>query len=256
MNYEEYEDLNKAKKKILDLMKMKYSDPANVDAHEDDNSNADDSMAGLIKKLGIINGYMFQMLTFVRQLPDYEADEKVRFPLFEKDGVTPQVDQHGNVIYAKKETKTGNKITVEGALYFRSATSYVNFNQYVFSTVEIVQSINKTFEELIKNIGHVEPDTMNVFNEAITKYFTLFLEWQHVTTKGGGREFKVTINMGAGGQEKTNLQREYNLIVENTDKLDKYYTTVKQTYNYNGSSVGSTHDYTNDMGQAKNDDEE
>jgi hypothetical protein len=41
MEYEEYENLNKAKQKILYLMSVKYSSASNVEAHETDNSNAD-----------------------------------------------------------------------------------------------------------------------------------------------------------------------------------------------------------------------
>ena len=50
MNYETYEDLNKAKKRIMSLMKTKYGDVGD-DYQESVDTDADGKMNNIIKQL-------------------------------------------------------------------------------------------------------------------------------------------------------------------------------------------------------------
>jgi hypothetical protein len=194
MKYEEYEDLNKAKQKILYLMSVKYNGASNVEAHESDNSNADAKMVNIIKWLNNCNNHLFQMLTNIK------------------------VDRHGVPIY-------------------RTLTTYMNFNQLVYITVETLQNINKSFFELLPNIGFVEPDNMDMYNKSYEKYTNLVEGWKQVTSRNG--QFHVVVNFPRNAYEPTNLQREYDLIIQNTEKLKEYDETVKNTYNYRGGETNT-----------------
>jgi hypothetical protein len=172
MEYEEYEDLNKAKQKILYLMSVKYNSASNVEAHETDNSNADNIMINIIKWLNNCNTHLFQMLTFTKKERDTEEDETVEIPMLNKDG-SHKKNSRGKPQY--ENVLTGNKIiTSYGALYFRSQATYMNFNQYVFNTVETLQNINRSFFELLPNIGFVEPENIDIYNTSFQKYITLY----------------------------------------------------------------------------------
>jgi hypothetical protein len=253
MQYEEYEDLNKAKQKILYLMSVKYNSSTNVEAHETDNSNADDTIMNIIKWLNACNSYVFQMLTFTKKEKDTEEDEIGPMPVYNKDG-THRKNNKGNPMY--RDGPTGNTIvTSYGALYFRSQATYMNFNQFVYNVVETLQNINKSFFEIIPNIGFVEPENIDMYNASYQKYMTLIEEWKHVTSRNG--HFQVTVKgTRANEYERTNLQREYELIVQNTDKLKEYNDTVKNTYNYRGGETQTRVIESDDNTQLYQDDDE
>lgn len=236
MEYEEYEDLNKAKQKILYLMSVKYNGASNVEAHESDNSNADDKMINIIKWLNNCNTHLFQMLTFTKKERDTEEDEIGPMPVYNKDG-THRKNNKGNLMY--RDGPTGNTIvTSYGALYFRSQATYMNFNQYVFNTVETLQNINRSFFDLLPNIEFVEPENIDMFNKSYEKYTTLLEEWKQITSRNG--RFQVTVKGSRANEyERTNLQREYDLIIQNTDQLNKYNDEVKNNYNYRGGETNT-----------------
>jgi hypothetical protein len=237
MEYEEYEDLNKAKQKILYLMSVKYNGASNVEAHETDNSNADNIMINIIKWLNSCNNNIFQMLTFTKKEKDTEIDEFDLIPILNNDKITHKKDSKGRLQY--KKVLTGNKIiTSYGSLYFRSQATYMNFNQYVYNMVETLQNINRSFFELLPNIGFVEPENIDMYNTSFQKYITLLEEWKQITSRNG--RFQVILKGSrATDIERTNLQREYDLIIQNTEKLEEYDETVKNTYNYRGGETNS-----------------
>jgi hypothetical protein len=112
-----------------------------------------------------------------------EEDEVVEMPILNRDG-SHKKNSRGKELY--EDVPTGNKIiTSYGALYFRSQATYMNFNQYVFNTVETLQNINRSFFELLPNIGFVEPENIdyNMFNKSFQKYITLSEEWKQITSR-------------------------------------------------------------------------
>jgi hypothetical protein len=114
----------------------------------------------------------------------------------------------------------------------------MNFNQFVYNVVETLQNINKSFFEIIPNIGFVEPENIDMYNASYQKYMTLIEEWKQVTSRNG--RFQVTVKGSRANEfERTNLQREYDLIVQNTDQLKEYDETVKNTYNYRGGETNT-----------------
>jgi hypothetical protein len=236
MQYEEYEDLNKAKQRILYLMSVKYNSASNVEAHETDNSNADDTMANIIKWLNACNTHVFQMLTFTKKEKDTEELEFINQPVLNKDG-SHRKNNKGKLQY--EDVPTGNTIvTSYGALYFRSQATYMNFNQFVYNVVETLQNINRSFFELLPNIEFVEPESIDMYNASYQKYMTLITEWKQVTSRNG--RFQVTVKGSRANEfERTNLQREYDLIVKNTDQLKEYDDTIKNTYNYRGGETNT-----------------
>jgi hypothetical protein len=195
-------------------------------AHESDNSNADDKMVNIIKWLNTCNTHVFQMLTFTKKEKDTEELEFTRVPVRNNNG-SHRKNSRGKPQY--EDVPTGNTIvTSYGALYFRNQTTYMNFNQFVYNVVETLQNINKSFFELLPNIEFVEPENIDMYNASYQKYMTLIEEWKQITSRNG--RFQVTVKGTSTTEyERTNLQREYDLIVENTKQLKDYDETVKNT---------------------------
>jgi hypothetical protein len=233
MYFEQEEDLNKAKKKILNLLKMKYNDDVS-DYVESDDLGADEEMEKIIKLLSDTNGYLFQMLTATKKEKDtinedYTVTEE---PDLNKDG-TQKLDKKGNL-----KTKTVSR-TVEtisyGNLYFRSMSSYQSFMQQIFNAVRNMKQVNTIFSKIINNIGYVEPETMREYEEIVDQYYTYYNSMVDVTTRDG--EFKVTIKDKTNVYEKLNLSNEFSHIGIYTAELKKYEKIVDQTYNYKNVNV-------------------
>jgi len=176
------------------------------------------------------------MLTFTKKERDTEEDETVNIPILNKDG-SHKKNSRGKPLY--EDVLTGNKIiTSYGALYFRSQATYMNFNQYVYNTVETLQNINRSFFDLLPNIEFVEPENIDMFNKSYEKYITLLEEWKQITSRNG--RFQVTVKGSRANEyERTNLQREYDLIIQNTDQLKNYNDEVKNNYNYRGGETNT-----------------
>jgi len=65
MNYENYEDLNKAKKRIMSLMKTKYGD-VGEDYQESVDTDADEKMNNIIKQLNGAQTHAFNMIPLIK----------------------------------------------------------------------------------------------------------------------------------------------------------------------------------------------
>jgi hypothetical protein len=127
MNYVDYDDLNNAKKKILFLLKTKYTDP-NTEYVETDDTNTDAIFTSVVNGFIKTNDIMTQLISLV----------------------------------AIESTK-GNK---NPSLYHRSANTYINYTQLSSKLESNFKTINKALQTIIKNIGYVEPENMRTYNEA------------------------------------------------------------------------------------------
>ena len=67
MSYEYNEELNRAKTTIMNLMKKKYTENIGEYNHEN-NENINENMNNIIKVLHTSNSYIFQMITFTKEI--------------------------------------------------------------------------------------------------------------------------------------------------------------------------------------------
>jgi hypothetical protein len=66
MNFEDYEDLNKAKQKIMSLLKTKYGDMGD-DYQESVDADADGKMNNIIKQLDEAHSHSFNIIPFIKK---------------------------------------------------------------------------------------------------------------------------------------------------------------------------------------------
>ena len=66
MNHEDFENLNRAKQKIVYLLKTKYGDVSN-EYRESSDTDTDSKMNSIIKLLTDSTSYAFQMIPYVKQ---------------------------------------------------------------------------------------------------------------------------------------------------------------------------------------------
>ncbi len=198
MNYETYEDLNKAKKKILYLMKLKYS---SVDANElnDDtskNNTVESVFTKILRDMESINTKLYQMATFV--------------------GVN------------ESSSRVKSKV-------FRSTNAYYNFNQFSIEIGNSLYDINKDLETIINDIGYVEPEDIQIFFDLKTKMNENHIYLSSLIYSARGN-FRIILNITNNVDEKENMVNLLTKIETEIIKLSEYEQTIRETYNYKSAN--------------------
>jgi len=252
MNYESYEDLNNAKSTILSLLKTKYGDLTD-DYDENVDDEADKKMNDVIKQLNIATSSTFQMIPFIKK----EVDKIDRVKIGEQQAIS----RYGNPKFDKKtkdpvmEDVFGDVITT-GNSYYRNVNSLLSFNQHTLTLSTAVTNANRIFQTLIQNIGYVEPQTIDIYNQTFTKFEKVFDELFQISVVQGN----LTVIMKDGNQnefDKQNLKNEFNNAINQKIKLEEYDDLVRHNYNYKSSTVASKKKkYNNDDEEDDEDDDD
>ena len=92
MNYENYEDLNNAKKRIISLMQTKYGEEGS-EYQESDDTDADSKMNSIITQLDNATTYSFNMIPFIKKEKGSMAHVATgnQVPVLNQDGSPSQV---------------------------------------------------------------------------------------------------------------------------------------------------------------------
>ena len=231
MNYENYDDLYKAKKRIMSLMKTKYGDLGD-DYQESVDIDSDGKMNNIIKQLNEAHSHSFNMIPFIKK----EADRIETVIIGQKPKLTkkgkPYHDNQGNVIY---EDETDD-VLVTGKSYFRNVNALVAFNQQVLSLSSSLTSANRIFRKLIDDIGYVEPQTLDLYKQSYDKYLTVFNELNQIAVVEG--KLKVIMKDGEQNEfDRNQLINEFNNARLETIELVKFNDVVRHNYNNKSSTV-------------------
>lgn len=203
MNYENYADLNNAKKQIMNLLKTKYGD-IGEDYEEQTDTDSDRQMNNIIKFLNDAITYSFQMIPFIKK----EADK----------------------------TDKRNRIII-GQSNYRNANALLSFNQFTLNLSNTLTNLNRIFKSLISNIGYVEPQTIDLYNQSYDKYVRVYSDLERLVIDNMG-QFKI--KMKAEITQDTfeyNISREFNNVIAENRELVKYNDIVKHTYNFKNNTV-------------------
>jgi len=199
MYNEEYEDLNKAKQKILYLLKLQYSDVEEVDNDEEQTDNqVEQGMDEIIKNIQTAINYINQMSTAVK----YSRSKRNR--------PTPP--------------------------YFRTATVYINFNNNALQLLNSLELINRKFQLIINNIGFVEPADMSLYNDIKNELFNYYRNLLDINSFEGNLRFEI-IDTSGKAVDFTLLYEHFNKIHIEMNKIYQYDNNIKQTYNYKSANI-------------------
>jgi hypothetical protein len=226
MNYESYEDLNNAKKRIMSLLKTKY---VNEEYQESNDTDADVMMNKIINLINNVTTHAFQMIPFVKKNADRIDPNAVI-------GTELVVDKNGNQVFDKKTglpkyKNIRGELFIQGASYFRNVTSQLAFNQNVLSISNLLTNVNRIFIKLINDIGYVEPHTMDLYKQAFDKYIPVYYQLINVAADDG--QLKITVKDGEQNEFDRNLLiREFDNAMKEHQELEKFNNVIKHTYNY------------------------
>lgn len=234
MNFEDLDDVNKAKQKILYLLKMKYSD-STAEYDITDDTDTDSSLNNITNLLKQSGGLLAQVITDVKREKDQELIEQDVIPgapIMTTDGSRQRV-RKGVPLY--EDPVFVDRITlIPGHLYFRSTASYQKFTEQLYKLLENLKQINLIFVKIINNIGYVEPANMRLYEEAFGRFKEYYQNFADMTSDENG-QFNVTIKDTTSTFEKSNLITDFTKINNEKDKLVKYNADVRNTYNYKNS---------------------
>jgi len=236
MNYEDYEDLNKAKKRIMSLLKTKYGD-VGIEYSEQVDTDADGQMSNIIKQLDSATSLSFQMIPFIRKEADrvrevYTGDQ---VPVYRNDGITQRKNNKGELMW---EDETEEEVT-PGNAYYRNVNSLLAFNQHTISLSNILTSMNRIFIKLIDDIGYVEPPTLDLYKKSYEKYLGAFNMLNKITIKDGFLNVMAKDNDGEKNEfDRPRLIYEFHNIRMETHELVKFHNVIDRTYNYKSNTVG------------------
>jgi hypothetical protein len=225
MQYEEYEDLNKAKKRIMELMQTKYEDADNKYIPESDN-NADVTMTTIIKLFESCNNNLNQSTSLITR------------------------------------TAPGrNGVAGAGTPYFKTLSYYHNFVNFIYNLLKNLENINKTFQKIKPYLNFVEPELMNMLETLVIKYdelYTKLLQISYYFTVNNQKTLVSNHVSTTHEVDREYLQNIYDKIDENTITWHGHFETIKETYNYNGNSSKNTmtNDDTNTNSKYDNYDDE
>lgn len=233
MNYEEYDDLNKAKQQILKMMQTKYGD-ADEEYEEEVDTDADKRMNDIISQLNTAISSSFQMIPFIKHEEDKTRQGVVGSrPSLTKNGKARK-DRNGDVIY---EDVLGD-ILVEGNSYYRNVNSLLSFNQQTLTLSNALTNLNRIFKTLIQDIGYVEPSTIDTYTKTYDKYERVFNELNQVAVVQG--TLKVIMKDGEQNEfDKKNLITEFNNAIAENNELIKYNNMVHHNYNYKSNTIAN-----------------
>jgi hypothetical protein len=199
-NYKDSNDLNNAKKKITYLLNLKYKDP-NTQYVESDDIDVDTKIIKISNNLSTIEGLLLQMISLVR------------------------IGTVSNNVHQRRN-------------YFRSATSYITYSQYIHNVIKLFKDINFTFSKIINDIGYIEPENMTIYSENMSNVFDLFNALlAKVTTNGVVDVYNIGTTNPISATEISLLN---DLTVEAHDELVQlleFHKLVRNTYTYKNKNV-------------------
>jgi hypothetical protein len=226
MNYETYEDLNKAKQKIMSLLQTKYGED-NSDYKEDTDTDADGKMNNIIKQLNDSTSSSFQMIPFIKK-----EILTMKVPMFDEDGDPVMKRRRGKAPPQQDE----EDVLYPGNSYFRNANSFLSFNQQTLNLSNSLTNMNRIFKNLIKDIGYVEPQTIDLYNQSYDKFIGVFEQLNSIAVTDGA--LRVIMKDGQKSEfDRPNLINEFNNAIAEKFKLEEYNDMVKHTYNYKNVNV-------------------
>ena len=232
MNYENYEDLNNAKKRIISLMKTKYGEEGE-EYQESDDTDADSKMNSIIKQLNDATSYSFNMIPFIKKEADKVREVKPgnQIPILNKNG-SHKKNNRGQYMY---EDETEHQLVV-GNAYYRNVNSLLAFNQQVLNLSNSLTSANRIFIKLIDDIGYVEPQTLDIYKQSYDKYIKTFGELNQIAVTNG--QLKVIMKEGDQNEfDKNQLINEFDNARLESLELVKFNDVVRRTYNYKSNTV-------------------
>lgn len=233
MNYESYEDLNKAKARIMSLMKTKYGE-IGEDYLEHVDKDADGQMNDIIKQLNDATSHSFNMIPFIKKEADRvrEVATGNEIPVLKKNGEQKK-NNKGELLW---EDEYREEIT-PGNAYYRNVNSLLAFNQQVLNLSNALTSANRIFRKLIDDIGYVEPQTLDIYKQSYDKYMKTFGELNHIAVVNG--QLKVIMKEGDQNEfDREQLLNEFNNARLESLELVKFNDVIARTYNYKSSTVG------------------
>jgi hypothetical protein len=235
MNYESYEDLNNAKRRIMSLMKTKYS---NEEYQESDDTDADGMMNNIINLINTSTSHSFQMIPLINKTKNKIKPRIIR--------IDPVFDEDGDPVYNDDESRA-ETIVYEpqkpSASYYRNVNSLISFNQHMLQLSTSLTTINRIFIKLIYDIGYVEPETLELYKKSYVKFAQTFQQLKDIVVYNG--YFKVTVNNGeANEHEKNNIINEFDNVMKEHTELDKFNIAINHTYNYTSKQVSAKKNHT------------
>jgi hypothetical protein len=199
MYHETYDDLNKAKKQILYLMKLKYEEDNEDDDYNDtDDVNSEKGMESILKSIDNAISYINNMIPLTKRSTGAQSAHP----------------------------------------FFRTQQTYISFVNLSLNLENTLKSINKTFKIIINNIGFVEPEDIDTFKDQyktlINDHFDLVENNSNSNTQV--IEFKI---IGSTDTDLTILHERFNNIQNEITSLFNYNKSISQNYNYKSSNVKS-----------------
>lgn len=209
MYNEEYEDLNIAKKRILYLMKLQYSDENeyNDDYEATIDENVENGMNDIIKKIKLATGTINELSSLV--------------------------SRHGS--YDKP--------------YFKGGAQFILFNKLIFELLNNLKNINDIFKKIINNIGYVEPNEINEFKESIKSLYDYFMRFINLNTYQGKISFSVVSTDKTDKRSDllaiNTIKDTLRTIQEEVTKIINYNNTISSNYNYKSVNIKNKPKVTN-----------
>jgi hypothetical protein len=249
MNYENYEDLNNAKKRIISLMQTKYGEEGE-EYQESDDTDADSKMNSIITQLNNATSYSFNMIPFIKKEKDSMTQIATgnQVPVFNSDGSPSQVpvlnkngthkkNTRGDLMFKDEyEDEYEDVVVKRGNAYYRNVNSLLAFNQQVLNLSNSLTSTNKIFIKLIDNIGYVEPQTLDNYKESYDKYIKTFDQLYQIAVID--EQLKITMKEGDQNEfDRNQLINEFDNARLESLELVKFNDIVRRTYNYKSNNV-------------------
>lgn len=240
MNYVSLDGLNDAKKKINYLMQMKYNDPT-TEYNETTDTQADEMFQKVISAVKSGGEMLFQLITFV-------AREKVtKTRVIGQEPVEYEIPQYtstgkpkmnkGRFVYNTETVMEDIKEDyVEAGLpYYRSTNVYINFHQVLLKLVNLLKSTNVSLQNLINNIGYVEPENMSLFKESMSDFRTAYQQYNEFMRSDDSLAIKK--HSESNTPEADNLKRNNELMNKEVVKLYEFDKKIDASYNYRSTNV-------------------
>ena len=231
MNYENYDDLNNAKKRILSLMQTKYGEEGEG-YQESDDTDADSKMNDIINQLDNATSFSFQMIPFIKKQLDRIENVMVgQEPRLTKKG-QPYRNNKGEIQY----DDVYDDVTIKGASYYRNTNSLLAFNQQALSLSNSLTAVNRIFIKLINDIGYVEPPTMDLYRKSYNKFNSVFDQLLDIAVRDN--QLKVIMKDGEQNEhDRNNLINEFNNAMNEQVELEKFNDVINHNYNYKSKTV-------------------
>jgi hypothetical protein len=222
MNYVDYDDLNNAKKKILFLLKTKYTDP-NTEYVETDDTNTDATFMSVVNGITKSKVLVLELTALLNREKDSTVTTTEQVQRMNKTGL-PRIDKHGNFVYDTVTTAHN----VEGKLYHRTNGTYTTYYQNSIRLQSNLKNMNNELKSIINHIGYVEPENMRTYKEVYEEFMNKLLQ---LLANNNVKKLANTTN-----EQVANLNEIYASITKESKTLNGYNNNINSTYNYKNTN--------------------